>query len=186
MRFDKKCPACGSDFVAYSENRHFCSKKCYRPPLFKRLLKKLKVDQSGCWLWVGWRDKNGYGMLGVKEGDRHFQSRRVPRVVFKLFNGEIPNGLCVCHTCDNPACFRPSHLFLGTTADNMQDKTRKGRNNPPVGERSGFAKLTDLKIKEIRKLHAEGKMTQREIAKKFGVGYKAISKIILRQRWKHV
>lgn len=83
-----------------------------------------RVDTSGeCWLWTGARLKTGYGVL--KRGGRVLKASRV---AWALVKGPIPDGLFVCHHCDNPPCVRPDHLFLGTHLDNMRDRDAKGRN----------------------------------------------------------
>lgn len=138
-----------------------------------------RSDSDECWVWAGPMDKDGYGMF------RAFGEQRVHRAAWVNFNGPIPKGMQVLHRCDNPPCCNPGHLFLGTGADNMRDKASKGRCNPPYGERTSLAKLTGTQVIIIRTLHAEG-WTQRSIAKIFGVGYRAINKIVLRQRWKHL
>jgi hypothetical protein len=82
-----------------------------------------RVDRSGdCWLWTGWRQANGYGGLRVKR-----QAHYAHRVAWTLVNGPIPDGLFVCHHCDNRPCVRPDHLFLGTARDNTRDSIAKGR-----------------------------------------------------------
>lgn len=142
-----------------------------------------KVDKSGgkdaCWVWKGLKDKNGYGVSSLGK------ERRASRICWIISFGEIPEGMQVLHHCDNPPCVNPKHLWLGTGADNMQDKTRKGRNNAPVGERSGSVKLKTSDVLEIRRLHKIG-VVQRRIAERFNIGFKAINKIVLRQRWCHV
>lgn len=75
-----------------------------------------------CTIWIGAVDTNGRGRFWL-EGKLHSS----PRVAWEIFNGEIPKGMCVCHTCDKPACVEISHLFLGTQADNMQDMKTKDR-----------------------------------------------------------
>ena len=77
---------------------------------------------SGCWLWTGRHDKQGYGWLYV---DR--MARRTHRIAWTLTHGQIPGKLCVLHTCDNPPCINPEHLWLGTPKDNAQDRMAKGR-----------------------------------------------------------
>lgn len=96
-----------------------------------------KVDQTGeCWLWTAHRNRFGYGAFGVGQS-----VLRAHRVSFADHYGPIPAGLVVCHTCDNRACVRPSHLFLGTYRDNTQDAIAKGR----------FVKVVPAKRKEFCK-----------------------------------
>lgn len=147
------------------------------------LATKTKRSPVGCWTWIGWRDKNGYGITSLRIHGK--QERRAHRIVWFLNFGTIPTGFCVCHKCDNPSCVNPEHLFLGTNQDNMTDKAKKQRCNPPAGERSGLAKLSEEDVLKIRALHEAG-VVQRRIAEQFGVGFKAINKIVLRQRWAHV
>lgn len=149
---------------------------------FKSIQEKFweKVTKSdGCWIWNAGKDHDDYGLF------RLGKEQRAHRVSWILAFGPIPKGKWVLHECDNPPCVRPSHLFLGNAALNNADKILKGRANAPVGERASFAKLTTQQVLEIRARHAAGE-TQRVIAKDFNVGFKAINKIVLRQRWAHV
>lgn len=96
-----------------------------------------KVTPAGdteCWLWTGFRDRNGYGRIrkGSKKSD---PTRTAHRHAWEMFNGSIPDGLLVCHKCDVANCVNPAHLFLGSTADNVADRVAKGRSsNGHVGK----------------------------------------------------
>lgn len=86
-----------------------------------RLISSVHITES-CWNWTRYRNEWGYGRLRVN-GEKQLAHR----VSFQLFRGPIPAGMLVCHTCDNPACINPSHLFLGTNQDNVTDCMAKGR-----------------------------------------------------------
>lgn len=83
------------------------------------------VDKSGdCWVWTGARNKAGYGRFGQGGDTRMVYAHRAS---YELHYGPVPTGMFVCHTCDNPSCVRPDHLFVGTRGDNMRDAHQKGR-----------------------------------------------------------
>jgi len=110
--------------------------------------------------------------------------KRAHRVAWELKKGRpIPDGQCVLHHCDNPLCVNPDHLFDGTHADNVRD--RDGKNRQARGVQHGQSKLTDDDVRQIRRDSADG-MTQREIAKKFGVSQRAIFFVLRGVTWKHV
>jgi len=143
---------------------------------------------TGCIEWTGCIQSNGYGR--VKFDGR---TRYVHRVSAELKFGEIPEGLEVCHKCDNRKCFNPDHLFLGTRKDNMQDAVSKSRISRgekhaaqiPSGERNYNAKLKNSDIPEIRRRHASGE-TQTSIAKSFSVDRSLIGLIVNGKAWRGI
>lgn len=134
---------------------------------------------DGCWEWTAYKDIRGYGHIS-SEG----RVLRAHRVSWELHYGEIPEGLCVCHHCDNTSCVNPRHLFLGTRVDNMVDMVRKGRSAHPEnrGENNPGAKLTKKQVEEIRRKCAEGK-TQRNLAEEFNVTFLSVSRIVNYKDW---
>jgi hypothetical protein len=141
-----------------------------------------KVDKSdACWVWTGMRNDSGYGLFILK--GRYL---RAHRIAFQLTSGNVPQGICVCHHCDNPPCVRPDHLFLGTVADNNADMVAKGRNRNKVhlGEQNGQSKLTSKQVDEIRFRYAAGGITQRELARQYGVSNSLIGHIVTRRFWR--
>lgn len=132
-----------------------------------------------CWEFVTAKRCKGYKMLSVKSGEY-----LAHRISWTLHNGPIPDGVKVLHHCDNRGCVNPSHLFLGSLQDNMDDMVSKGRSMK--GSKSPTSKLTEVKVKEIRRLYATGKHTQQELADSFGVNQTNIGFIIRRRSWTHV
>jgi HNH endonuclease/Helix-turn-helix domain len=128
---------------------------------------------DGCWMWTGGKNPAGYGLISIKrDGDK--TNHLAHRVSWKLHFGEIPEGIFVCHHCDNPSCVRPDHLFLGTPADNSADAKAKGRLFVSlVRKRQKLSPDADLKI---RQLLSEGK-TFREVGAIFGVNSSTISMV---------
>jgi hypothetical protein len=125
-----------------------------------RLLSRVVVDQAtGCWNWTGSKIKFGYGRMGVD--GRTYCTHRLS---YQVFVGDIPEGLCVCHKCDNPSCINPVHLFLGTHSENMLDAYRKGRVSPPEGDKVQYKKghkafnrvLPDNQVIEIKQMLKTG------------------------------
>jgi hypothetical protein len=144
------------------------------------------VDRSGgpdaCWPWLKATKRSGYGVFGIGPF-RRSQKLRAHRVAFYLTYGRwpTPQGL---HSCDNPACCNPAHIFEGTQTENIADMVKKGRQQR--GERQGRAKLTESDVRQIRQLWAEQQLTHAEIARRFGIGAPQVSRIGTRKRWKHV
>lgn len=142
----------------------------------KRFWSKVDVgDPDECWNWSAGTLDRGYGRFNIH--DRLWLAHRVAWV---LTYGPIPEGLCVCHHCDNPGCCNPYHLFLGTQADNMTDAVRKGRTFQ--GKRRLWSKLTEEDVWEIRRLLEEG-VPKQEIADEFEVSKWSIGAIKRGQTW---
>lgn len=186
----KTCQHCGRPFDKdprysriYFQRQRFCSSAC--SGAFRSAHKEAKdrraefyrwVDQSGdCWLWTGARDRDGYGAFGFQG-----KMRRAHRVALELEGVEIPPGHYACHTCDNPSCVRPAHLYPGTPTDNMRDAVN--RNRVLNGERNPHAKLTADLVRYIRK-SSEG---CGDLAARFGVTHGAVSMARSRKTWRHI
>lgn len=152
----------------------------------QRFLRHVRKGPA-CWEWVGSKTRAGYGKFG-----HDHRTRSAHRVAYELWRGPIPDGLCVLHRCDNPACVNPEHLFLGTKSDNSKDMITKRRQvfqrRPdliPRGERNGSARLTAFKVAEIRALLAAG-ATKKRVARDIGVSRSLIQFIASRTVWSHV
>lgn len=135
---------------------------------------------TNCWIWQGSVVDDGYGVISFLA-----QQVRVHRLSFELHKGPIPSGLLICHTCDNPSCWNPDHLFTGTWQDNTRDMWNKGREGKfkrgrKLGESS---KLCKREVLEIRQLIKEGILTQREIGYKYLVSDVMVSRIKLGKAW---
>jgi hypothetical protein len=133
----------------------------------------LKVRRAdGCWEWEGYRNKAGYGVFSLGQ-----ESILAHRFRWQLSNGPIGSEQRVLHKCDNPACVRIDHLFLGTQADNVADMSAKGRDRKAAGENHGRSKLTDAQVEHVRDLLTEGKLNGVQIGQIFGVSKSVVSMI---------
>lgn len=168
-----------------------------RPPVdpVKRFWEK--VDKSeDCWVWTASRDKDGYGGFSLRPRARILAHR----FSWTLHYGPIPDGMFVCHHCDNPPCVRPEHLFLGTHQDNVDDMFKKGRGkratgeshgthtrptSRPWGERHGLHKITADEARAVRARVLMGEM-QCTVAAAFGISQTQVSRIMRGTRWKHL
>lgn len=153
-----------------------------RKPVAERFWTKVAIPEepNACWLWTGATTRKGYGEIGA--GGQGGLGLRTHRLSWELHNGPIPDGFFVCHHCDNPPCVRPDHLFLGLNSDNQSDAYRKGR-KVQQGEKNGNAKLTKAEVGAIREHHAQGHISQRELATLYQVSSSAISDILRHKRW---
>lgn len=142
----------------------------------KRFYKKV-LKSDGCWEWQASLNHGGYGQIGFNGGVLYAH-----RAAWILANGPIPDGLYVCHKCDNRKCCNPEHMFLGTFEDNMNDKVQKGRQNRPVGEKHPKAVLTWDAVKDIRTRVGAGER-QVDIAKEYGVSPATIGGVVHNRTW---
>ena len=185
------CLHCGKNYYKYKKKSKYCSRKCfsqirkievddsYKEILRKRIIEKsCKCEKTDCWNWIKYKNKDGRAQCYFI-GNKTLNASRVSYIAFK---GNIPEGLLVCHICDNPSCVNPEHLFIGTNKDNADDKVNKNRS--ACGEKIS-TKLKNEMILEIRELSKNG-MTQQNIAKKYNVCQTTIGSIILRKTWKHI
>lgn len=142
-----------------------------------------RVDVRGvddCWEWSAGRVSAGYGAVWDNSIGRH---RHAHRLAWEIVNGPIPDGQWVLHRCDNPPCCNPSHLFLGTQADNDADRTAKGRGIHGVSH--PYAKLTPDSVREIRSRIAGGEIPS-ALAIEFGVSSSTLYDMIHGKTWRHI
>lgn len=179
----RQCETCGNGFTfrrweLRGHAKRFCSKRC--EGLARRAEQAGSfwsyVDRSdgpaACWVWQGRRTSHGYGRFSNPG-----EIEEAHRLAWQFTHGPIPSGLNVLHTCDNPPCCNPAHLWLGTHADNMRDMWQKDRHNAPVGEDHPQSKISNAAVAEIRARHRAGER-QNALAAEFGVSGALVSQIV--------
>lgn len=164
----------------------------------------MKVDRRGpdeCWPWKGTKLRHGYGVL-YKPG-KTSEYVRAHRFSWSLVNGPIPDGMVICHRCDNPNCVNPAHLFVGSIADNNHDRNAKGRDGRAVGEANGAhthpekvargsghyaARLTDAQVAAIRLAKPATGVHQAaaRVADEYGISKAHVIHIWYGYKWKHL
>lgn len=154
-----------------------------------------KVGQNGCWLWTGYLNQDGYGRIWI-------ETRMVMahRVAYAITNSDVPENLSVCHSCDNPGCVNPEHLWLGSHLENMTDMYQKKRRKAASGKKNGThtrpdkvrrgeknntAKLTPTEVAEIRNLSQQG-VSRLQLSQTYKVSIFAIRQIITKKSWQHI
>lgn len=144
------------------------------PATHRRFMAKVRVEEGGCWLWIGARNSKGYGCLGV-DG----KTQLAHRLAYEHWLGPLDAGLLVCHTCDVRPCVNPAHLWTGTHGENVADCVAKGRQ--VRGEKNARAKLTAELVQEIRLLAAD--YTWEALARQYGVSPAHLKDIIGGRYW---
>lgn len=145
---------------------------------------RVKIDENGCWIWQRRSHGSGYVCHGIPLTKR---TAKAHRTSYEAFVGPIPigsgpHGTVVMHVCDVRACCNPDHLRLGTQAENMADRNRKGRQASVAGSHHGMSKLTEADVLRIRASGATGA----EIARLYGITPTNASFILRRKTWRHI
>lgn len=158
--------------------------KYKKRPVKDRFYSKIrKGDVTGCWNWTASKRKARGGFVYGQ-----FSLNGYPewshRASWIIHNNEIPNGMLVCHKCDNTLCVNPDHLFLGTQTDNIRDMISKGR-DALIGENNPHSIVNEKIVLEIRRYYKEGHKVSR-IMKKFNLKRGCVEPIIKRNTWKHI
>lgn len=180
------CMQCKQEYLARHDLlekglRKFCGRPCYNESIkldpMIRFWKKVDKTTS-CWNWVGFINKKGYGSIWYNG-----ENMRVHRFSYFIHFGEIPKDLNVCHSCDNPKCVNPKHLFIGTTQDNVDDKIKKGRGANGI-KSVGNAKLSVQDVINIREMCKTS--AQYKVAQNFNITGSTISEIVNRKTWGYI
>lgn len=152
--------------------------RAYPSPRERLESKTVMIPFCTCHIFTGFRLKKGYGHI------RYNGSLVVAhRMSYELNVGKIPDGMIVCHSCDEPSCVNPDHLFIGTHKDNSDDKIRKGRAVHPSGKDSATSKLSETQVNEIRRIRLSGS-TFKDISDLFGVHLSTIHRAATYKTWK--
>jgi hypothetical protein len=142
-----------------------------------RFIKKTLRVKNGCWIWIACKDDDGYGVFSF-DG----KTLRAPRVSYEIYYQVVLKpGENVCHTCDNPNCVNPAHLWIGSSQDNSDDMKRKKRSC--VGEKNGNAKLSWEKVLKIRELYFHRKIKIIQLAREFDISPIQIWRIVNFRVW---
>lgn len=143
----------------------------------KRFWNKVKKGDD-CWEWVGAKLRGGYGSFRVNRKN----TIQAHRFSYQINKGNISKGLYVLHTCDNPSCVNPKHLWCGTQLENMKDCYNKGR--VAKGEKAWNCKLKQTQVEEIKRKYSKGNITQRKLAQQYNIDPSHISRIVNNKRRK--
>lgn len=150
----------------------------FSPQAIERFWSNVK-RQPGCWNYLGNLDRWGYGKFYLQ-----YRTLTAHSVSWQITHGQIPSGMCVLHSCDNPACVKPNHLFLGTQLRNIQDKVAKGRQ--AFGEQSNQSALTEADVIAVINWERGDPESLSNMASRLGVSLSALSLIRSGKSWKHL
>jgi len=182
-----KCE-CGNEKIvstSHFNQKQFYPKSCgcsLYPKDYKQLFLNNVNKTDSCWIWKGKIKSNGYGIFSIKKKENYAH-----RLSYLIHKGEIPSGKFICHSCDNPPCVNPDHLWLGDALSNNQDRIKKGRIRiKDIRKKNGV--LTENQILEIRKIYRfnERGFGSGILSKKYGVTTETILSIVKRKSWKHI
>lgn len=185
------CRFCHNGFTAEAcrigkkVSGRYCGSPCAnkarasRVSLEVRFLSRIEKTET-CWLWKGCTSR-GYGVLRASSPRRQLFAHRLS---YEMHVGPVAKGLFVCHHCDNRACVNPEHLFLGTNAENTQDKVNKGRQ--VKGAQVNTSKLTAAEVREMRRLNSEEGVPRSRLVQIYGVTRHTVHMILHRKTWSHV
>jgi hypothetical protein len=150
-----------------------------------RFNQKWKINEkTGCWDWQATKFPSGYGVFYLKHKGQLIN--RAHRASYILHCGDIPKSKFICHTCDNPSCVNPEHLWAGTAKENKLDCILKGRAKYAKGSKLKTAKLNERQVDFIKMILQLNVCTQEQLANVFNVSRGAISYISRGRNWKHV
>lgn len=182
----KGCKECSESFISWvSSNQQFCSRRCWylarKQNVALRFWPKVDIkDDDECWEWLGGKS-GGYGMFwdGVSQKKAH-------RIAWELWNERpFPSNRQGNHTCDNPPCCNPRHVYPGTAKENTSDMFRRDRAVTVRGAECVWAKLTDTDVIEIRERYSNGERGA-SLAERFSISPQHAVRVATRQMWKHV
>lgn len=137
----------------------------------------ITADDNQCWLWIASSHKQGYGWFGTELAHR---------IAWSYPDYLIPDGLCILHSCDNPKCCNPKHLFLGTQLENIQDKVNKNRQSKISGEKHHSCRISDKQIEEIRERYAKGGVLYKTIAQDMGIAIGTVGRFVTGKHTKRI
>jgi hypothetical protein len=185
-RVSRECEQCGTVFAALEYltrigKGRYCSLSCATKhmrtsdPLPRFEAQHVKAD-SGCWIWTGAKDLDGYGFISVAG-----KQTRAHRYAYSQFVGPIPEDNVVCHHCDTPSCVNPRHLFVGLHIDNVRDMDLKHRRGKSI-----FQRIDESTARQIKAMAVAGTKKQYEIAAIFNVSHQLVSAIKRGESWANI